>query len=198
MLRRFDRHRLVPVPLPGPGIDGADGVAAGSAARLRRCTASDRLVAACLLGAGPASRPWWAPWEPARIEWPLGVFHVADPGVAHRAAWRLDGSWAMADATAAGRLALRARALAADLAWWRARREADAWDAGTAVQAEALQGFRPRRATLVIVDGRALAADGGRAFGAVLAQLERQSPGWPQALRVVVSGGPVPACARPL
>jgi hypothetical protein len=193
MLRRFDSARLRPVPLPASGA-GAPGAHDAP----RRCAASDRLVAACRLGTGPAAKPWFAPWEPARIEWPLGVFHVADPAVAHRAALQLDGAWAMADASAAGRLALRARALAADMAWWRSRADGDAWDAGTLPAPGALQGFRPRRATLVIVDGAALAADGARAFSTVLGQLERQASGWPQAVRVVVAGGPVPSFARPL
>ncbi len=181
MLSRFDLSRLEPVALPeAPG--------------LRRCAASDALVAACRLGAGPASRPLLEPWGAARIEWPFGAFHVRDPAVARRAALLLDGSWAMADAGGAGRLAIRAKALVADLAWWRPLAEGDAWDAGLARHPAALAGFRPRRATLVLVDGAAIDAEAARVIGA----LEAQAWGWPRALRIVVCGGPVPAFARPL
>ncbi|MEY3253217.1 MAG: hypothetical protein RL227_2190, partial [Pseudomonadota bacterium] len=70
------------------------------------------------------------PWAAPRIEWPFGVLHVADAAVARRACLLLDGSWAMADAAgAAGRLALRGRALLADAAWWRPLQPTDAWDA---------------------------------------------------------------------
>lgn len=181
MLSRFDGARLQPVPLP------ADGP--------RHCDATARLLAACRLGAGPATRPAWMPWAAARIEWPFGVLHVADAAVARRAALLLDGSWAMADAAGAtGRLALRARALRADLAWWRPLQASDAWDAGIAPRPAALQGFAPRRATLIVIDAERLDADGARALGG----LEQQSGGWRRAVRIVVAGGPVPPFARPV
>ena len=181
MLSRFDAARLAPVPLP------ADGP--------RHCEATARLLAACRLGAGPATRPLAMPWAAARIEWPFGVLHVADAAVARRAALLLDGSWAMADAGGtAARLALRARALAVDLAWWRPLQPSDAWDAGVAPRPAALAGFVPRRATLIVLDAATLDEAGVR----VLGQLEQQAWAWPRAVRVVVAGGPLPPFARPV
>lgn len=181
MLSRFDTARLQPVPLPAEGP--------------RHCEATARLLSACRLGAGPATRPAWMPWAPARIEWPFGALHVADAAVARRACLLLDGSWAMADAAgAAGQLALRARALMADLAWWRPLQPADAWDAGICAQPSALQGFVPRRATLIVIDAATLDDAGAR----VLGQLEQQAWNWPRAVRVVMAGGPVPGFARPV
>ncbi len=181
MLQRFDAARLQPVPLP------ADGP--------RHCEATARLLAACRLGAGPATRPTFMPWLPPRIEWPFGVLHVADPVVARRAALLLDGSWAMADAAgASGRLALRARAQWADLAWWRALQPTDAWDAGLAPRPAALQGFVPRRTSRIVSDGQTLDEAGARVLGA----LEQQAWGWPRAVRVVVAGGATPGFARPV
>jgi hypothetical protein len=181
MLTRFDAARLRPLPLP------ADG--------LRHCAATARLLAACRLGAGPATRPALMPWLAPRIEWPFGVLHVADAAVAQRAALLLDGSWAMADAaSSAGRWALRGRALWADAAWWRPLQPTDAWDAGEAPSPAALSGFVPRRATLIVIDARTLDAAGAQALG----RLEQQAWGWPRAVRVVVAGGAVPAFARPV
>ncbi len=181
MLARFDTARLQPVPLPDDG--------------LRHDEPTARLLAACRLGAGPATRPTWMPWAGARIEWPYGVLHVADGAVARRACLLLDGSWAMADAgSAAGRLALRGRALVADLAWWRPLAPTDAWDAGVAPRPAALAGFKPRRATLIVIDAATLDEPGVR----VLGQLEQDAWGWPRAVRVVVAGGATPPFARPV
>lgn len=181
VLARFDTARLQPVPLPDDG--------------LRQDPATARLLAACRLGAGPATRPAWMPWASARIEWPYGVLHVADGAVARRACLLMDGSWAMADAgSLMGRLALRARALVADLAWWRPLATTDAWDAGVAPRPAALAGFRPRRATLIVIDAHTLDEPGLRA----LAQLEQMAWGWPRAVRVVVAGGVSPPFARPV
>jgi hypothetical protein len=181
VLARFDSARLVPVPLPPDGR--------------RRCDTTARLLAACRLGAGPATRPWWMPWAGPRIEWPFGVLHVADAAAARRACLLLDGSWAMADAGGnAARLALRARALRNDASWWRPLQPTDAWDAGVAPRPAALAGFVPRRATLIVIDAATLDEAGLR----VLGQLEQQAWGWPRAVRVVVAGGPTPGFARPV
>ena len=119
----------------------------------------------------------------------------ASAEVARRACLQLDGSWSLVDAPGtARRLRIRAQALAADLAWWRPLAEQDAWDAGFARSVAGLQGFRPRRASLVVVDQAPLTRDDF----AVLQQLEAQAWGWPRALRVVLVGGDVPALARPL
>jgi hypothetical protein len=123
------------------------------------------------------------------------VLHVADAAVARRAALLLDGSWAMTDAAgASARLAIRGRALWADMAWWRALQPTDAWDAGIAAVPKALEGFVPRRATLIVIDAATLDDAGLR----VLANLEQRAWGWPRAVRVVVAGGSVPAFARPV
>ncbi|MBL8313504.1 MAG: hypothetical protein JNK55_07125, partial [Rubrivivax sp.] len=64
-LQRFDGQRLRAV--------GHQEVGA------RDCAGTRALLRACRLGAGPATRPALMPWLPPRIEWPFGVFHVADP-----------------------------------------------------------------------------------------------------------------------
>ena len=166
---RFDGVRLRAV---APAAVGA-----------RRCARSDALVAACRLGAGPATRSW--PFGPARIEWPFGVLQVDDAEVARRACLQLDGSWWLADASAPGRIAIRLRALVADLAWWRPLQAGDAWDAGFAADAAALAGFVPRRATLIVIEGEPDEA-GCRA----LDSLGRRADELQRALRVVVVGGP--------
>ncbi|MBL8326236.1 MAG: hypothetical protein JNJ89_14890 [Rubrivivax sp.] len=178
VLRRFDRHRLQPI--------------APRAVSERHCPRTARLMAACRLGTGPACRHWAEPSGRAHIEMPFGCYQVEDAEIARRAALQLDGSWAMAGASKAGRWALRARALWADLAWWRALQPGDAWDAGEAADATALAGFVPRRTTLVIV-GRAPDAAGLR----TLAELERRAPAWRRAVRVLLVGAP-PGTARHL
>ncbi len=181
MPSRFDAARLRPVE---PSAVGA-----------RLCERTRALLQACRLGAGPATRPLLQPWRAPRIEWPFGVFHVREAEAAYRACLQLDGSWAMADAGGAvGRWRIRAAAMAAAAAWWRPLADGDAWDAGVALSLQRLEGFRPRRATLIVVeqspvDGPALA---------VLAALEQQAWRWPRAVRVVLVGGVAPAMARPL
>jgi hypothetical protein len=159
----------------------------------RRCKRSDAVIKACRLGAGPATRPWAQPWLPPRIEWPFGVFQTADAQAARRACLALDGSWWMEDAPGAGaRLGTRLRAMAVDAAWWRPLQEADAWDAGIAVDAAQLARFTPRRATLIVVEG-----DVSEAGRKALASLEQRAYELPRAVRVLlVSSGPVPPFAR--
>lgn len=164
---------------------------AQSSVRSRSCPRTEALVAACRLGAGPATRPWARPWEPARIEWPFGVLQVDDADVARRACLQMDGSWWLSDAASkTSRLAIRARAQCAGLAWWRPLQASDAWDAGWAPNPGALAGFVPRRATLIVIDGEPDAA-GRRA----LDSLARQADALKRALRVVLVGG-VPGAAR--
>ena len=129
------------------------------------------------------------------MEWPWGVFHVRDGLAARRACLLLDGSWAMVDAdSTAARWRIRAAALAADAAWWRPLADHDAWDAGEAHSLTALQGFRPRRSTLIVAEATLLSRE---AF-AVLATLEQQAWGWRRAVRLVLVGGEAPPMARPL
>jgi hypothetical protein len=177
-LQRFDSHRLRHV-LPGQ-------------VSARRCDVTDALVAACRLGAGPATRPLLQPGEPPRIEWPFGVLHTTNAEAARRACLLLDGSWRMQDAGAAGRVAIRLQALLADTAWWRPLHDGDAWDAGIADSATVLDGFRPRRATLVLLQTSPDAAG-----EAVLQALQNSAHGLPRALRVLlVADGPTPPYAR--
>jgi hypothetical protein len=56
----------------------------------------------------------------------------------------------------------------------------------------ALQTFRPRRATLLMVAQTAIDGAGLR----VLAGLEQTAWNWPRAVRLVVTGGRPPAYAR--
>ena len=166
-MSRFDSHRLQAV--------------ATTAVQARSCARTQALVKACRLGAGPATRPWGQPFGHTRIEWPFGSFQVDDAEVARRACLQLDGSWWMADASAAGRLAIRAKTLLADAAWWRALQEHDAWDAGFASEPAALMGFVPRRATLIVIEGEP-GAEGRKA----LDSLARQADTLRRAIRVLI------------
>lgn len=176
--RRFDRTRLRAIPT--------------GSVTARGCPRTDKLVAACRLGTGPANRHWAEPAGPVRIEMPFGCYQVDDAEVARRAALQLDGSWRMADASFIGRLAIRGHALWADIAWWRALQPGDAWDAGEASSASALAGFEPRRTTLVV-----LAGTPDEAGLRTLAELERRAAGWTRALRVLLVGA-APGTARHL
>jgi len=177
-VRRFDTTRLRAIP-------------AGSVSA-RHCPRTERLIAACRLGTGPANRHWAEPSGPVRIEMPFGCYQVDDVEIARRAALQLDGSWRMAEASAAGRLAIRAQALWADLAWWRALQPGDAWDAGEAKGAASLAGFEPRRTTLVVIEGHP-----DEAGLRTLADLERRAAGWARAVRVLLVGA-APGTARHL
>ena len=180
-MQRFDASVLAPV--------------APSAVVQRTCPRSAALIAACRLGAGPATRPGLWPWAAARIEWPFGVFQTADLQAAQRACLMLDGSWQMADAgNSVQRLGVRLRAVGVDAAWWRPLQEGDAWDAGVVVDLARLAHFWPRRATLIVVD-RELGSSGHRA----LATLNERAFVLPRAVRVVVvSAGPLLPFARPV
>lgn len=171
LVRRFDTARLRPID---PGRVSA-----------RTCARTEALVAACRLGSGPGNTHWTTPGGPVRLEMPFGFYAIDDAEIARRAALQLDGTWRMRDASTAGRLAIRAGALRADVAWWRALRPADAWDAGEAVDADSLGGFEPRRTTLVVVT---FAAD--EKLARALASLERRAAGWRRAVRVLLVGAP--------
>ncbi len=172
LLRRFDRTRLRAV--------------SAAAVSARHCLRTEALIAACRLGAGPATRPWAEPGGPVRIEMPFGCYQVDDAEIARRACLQLDGTWAMADASPAGRWAIRARALWADMAWWRPLQDDDAWDAGEASDPGALIGFEPRRTTLIVIAG-----EPGEAGRRALADLERRAQPWHRAVRVLLVGAPL-------
>ena len=178
LLRRFDNTRLRPISTAG--------------IEQRPSPRTEALIAACRLGTGPASRQWAAPGGPVRIEMPFGCYQVDDAEIARRAGLVLDGSWRMAGTSAAGRWAIRAAALWADLAWWRTLRPHDAWDAGEAPNAAALAGFEPRRTTLIVIQGTP-----GEADLRALADLERRAHTWRRAVRVLLVGA-VPGTARHL
>ncbi len=179
LFSRFDRQRLQALTLPD--------------VQARSCARTEALLAACRLGAGPATRPWAQPFGQRQIEWPLGLFHVPDAEVARRACLLLDGSWALADLpSSAARWRLRLAALAADAAWWRPLALADAWDAGLAPSIAALRGFTPRRATLIVVPSESI----DQASAQALDELEQRSRTWSRALRLALVGASVPAFVR--
>jgi DNA-binding transcriptional LysR family regulator len=66
------------------------------AVSLRSCRRSVAIVAACLLGAGRATRQRWQVGGVPRVEHPFSVLHVDDADTARCACLALDGSWAMA------------------------------------------------------------------------------------------------------
>lgn len=177
-LRRFDSTRLHPI--------ATTGVSA------RHCPRTEALITACRLGTGPANRHWADPSGPVRIEMPFGCYQLDDAEIARRAALQLDGSWRMSDASALGRLGIRAGALWSDLAWWRSLQDGDAWDAGAAPDAGALAGFEPRRTTLILIEGAT-----GATLPRALAELERRAPRWRRAVRVLLVGA-APGTARHL
>jgi hypothetical protein len=178
LLRRFDSTRLRPI--------------ATTRVSARHCPRTEALIAACRRGTGPANRHWAEPSGPVRIEMPFGCYQVDDAEIARRAALQLDGTWRMNDASALGRLAIRAGALWSDIAWWRPLQAGDAWDAGAVPDASALEGFEPRRTTLIVID-RATSTTLPRA----LADLERRAHRWRRAVRVLLVGAP-PGTARHL
>lgn len=167
LLRRFDSTRLHAVP--------PDAVSA------RSCPRTEDLVTACLRGAGPATRAWALPFGPVRIDLPFRMLQTDSAEIARRACLQLDGSWAMQDASALGRLAVRGRALLADVAWWRPLQTDDVWDAGIAPSAAALRGFEPRRATLIVLEG-----EPDEAGLQALAEIDARAESLRRAVRVLV------------
>jgi hypothetical protein len=168
LLTRFDDTRLRAIQ-PSAGM-------------LRKCPLTQALVDACVLGAGPAIRPWWRPWARPHIARPFALLRVDDVAVAHRVCLRLDGTWLMRDAgSELARLVVRLRSKWADAAWWRPLRAADPWDAGVADRPASLADFRPRRATLIVIE---TPLDEAGQFA--LAQLEAQAGSLPRAVRVLL------------
>ena len=172
LLRRFDSRRLRAVP--------------ATAVSTRHCPRTEAVIAACRLGTGPATRHWAAPFGAVRIELPFACFQLDDAEIARRACLQLDGSWRMAGASAAGRWAIRAQALWADAAWWRALQASDAWDCGEAPDPGALMGFEPRRTTLIVIEG-----EPDDVCRSALADLERRAHVWRRAARVLLVGAPL-------
>jgi hypothetical protein len=127
----------------------------------------------------------------------LGI--LTGPNSRAKSAWaadfalRLDGSYALQEATgAAARLALRLRAKAQDAAWWRPRQASDFWDCGY-IQAHAdLQRFTPRRATLMLVDLASEDIPAATTLGAVQA-LWAQRERFEHTLRVLLLADKPPA-----
>lgn len=123
----------------------------------------DRLVLWCTTGVDGGHRPWWAPGRKPRFN---HLFSVAvwtpsadpnTPDLLRRFANQLDGSLALAAMPRARqRWAFRLQVKWWDAQWWRQRRYTDPWDCGY-LRPEAsttdLVAFRPRRATLVVVQG---------------------------------------------
>lgn len=147
--QRYDRQRLTPVQ--------PDEVSA------RRCPATDALVAACRADLGTR---------------PLVVLGAPDAEVARRACLWLDGSWWLRDASPAGQVAIRLKALWRDRAPTATLRDDDPWDTGWARDGASLAGLVPRRPTLVVLEG---ALD-----PAVLSTLARASSTWRRPVRLLL------------
>ncbi len=120
------------------------------------------LVRWCHNGAGPGGGRFWQPWLRFQVRRPLAVAVLrSDDSVAlqrfSQALCRyLDASPALeaCDSTWAG-LKLRLAVKGRECLWWRARQEDDPWDCGLlqpdALRSGALDQFRPRRATLLVL-----------------------------------------------
>ena len=137
------------------------------------------LRAWCERGSGDGRAPLWRPWVLPAMPEPLSVARWA-PGAAAPAPGLVEGLMRALDrndelATRAARsrgaaLQLRLVVKARELAWWRPRHPQQAWDTGylrgTPESLARLADFRPRRPTLVVLQGLA-AADQARALSAL-------------------------------
>ena len=153
--------------------DAADATAtatADAAAPAQRASATRAALQAwCWCGAGPGNVPVWQPGAQPRVAERLrvaalrgaaGQSPAATIARAESFARQLDGSTHLAalPGRAAG-LAFRLGVKLHDAMWWRPRQPDDPWDAGWVIDtAPALQhlqnNFQPRRATLMLADGR--------------------------------------------
>jgi hypothetical protein len=145
--------------------------------------------------ADPPAGPPGAPPSDAPSEAP-GTAPGAAPQTALARAWadawagELDGSQhlaALPGATAG--LALRLGVKRADAMWWRERQPTDPWDAGWAIAEPAARphwqtAFMPRRATLILADGREF-----KPLSGVLAALAARSAHFRHPVRWLWVGG---------
>ncbi len=180
---RFDSARL------RPALPGQSRPTAGPSPRAQ---ALRGVLNWCHLGAGPARRSLWRPTELPQVERRLAVALTGSLQSAQDACLQIDGSWLLQDcAGAAARLALRLSVKCHDALWWRARASSDPWDSGFALSASALAGFKPRRATLIVIESDTIDS----ALQAV-AELHARQAQLPHAVRVlIVSGQPAGAWA---
>lgn len=139
---RYDSALMRP---PAPA--GADGTRTSAAWR-----------AWSFAAAGDGSTPLWRPWLLPQVQQRFVMATSPEP----LGPWvdalmcDLDGSRRLQAARGRfGALALRIRVKLGDIAWWRARRPEDPWDAGylddTPAARLRLDAFVPRRATLLVV-----------------------------------------------
>jgi hypothetical protein len=187
---RFDLAALRP---PAAAVDEA-----GQQARDPAAWAA--LQAWCRAGAGPGGSAWSQPGGRPAVTRRLAVAVLQTPGdgacgastlaFANALARGLDGSLRLAALSGPGAgLRLRLGVKARDAMWWRARRPDDPWDAGWALDTPAAQqqwhaGFAPRRATLILADGRAAAS-----LQPVLAALAARSAEFRHPVRWLWVGG---------
>lgn len=149
------------------------------------------LRAWCFEGLGEGRSPLLRPSQAPHIPRPLALAMWQAPAGLARAqaaqhlARDLDGGFLLqaAPSRAAG-LALRLRVKLHDLMWWRGRREDDPWDSGYPVRGPeglaALARFRPRRPTLMVMDGWPL-----EIIAPALQALADAAPYWRQPVRVL-------------
>ncbi|MCW5654859.1 hypothetical protein [Hydrogenophaga sp.] len=153
----------------------------------------------CHSGAGDGRCPWWRPGALPRVgqRFEVAWLDASCAPVVAAFCLHLDGSEALA---AGGRLAgllLRLRTKRDDALWWRARQRTDPWDCGHLREGtaalQALARFRPRRATLMVVEG--LPDD---RLQAVLRILREHGAAYRHPVRLLVLGGEPPAGGRRL
>ena len=182
--QRFDTQALRP---PAARSDESPDDAA-LACRDPACRVA--VLAWCRQGAGPGGSPFWRPGGRPRVDLRLAVGALQGSTDRIASAWvdhvarQLDGSLHLDALTGRGAgLAYRLGLKRHEAMWWRQRRADAPWDAGWALNTPAalhrLQtAFWPRRATLVLADGRA-----SNVLGPCLAALAQRQAGFRHPVR---------------
>jgi hypothetical protein len=177
--QRFDKQALQP-PQAASALAGADKAVLPA------------LQAWCLSDSGPGCSRWTRPLTQPAIDQRLKIATLgpATPcalATAEQLCLQLDGSLRMAGSGPLGRLQLRLMTKLNDAMWWRALRPTDPWDCGhvraTPAGMDAMRGFIPRRATLMVASGLTPALR-----QELLSALQQRQADWPHAVRLLLIG----------